>query len=46
MIGEGDSLYLEHVLSYVENPEQIQFFSNNQTFKFTIRNFSNSKRHI
>ena len=46
VVDKGDSLYLEHVLSYIENPEQIQVFSNNKLYKFRIINFSNSKRHI
>jgi len=38
IINQGDNLYLEHVLSYIENPEEIMIRINNQILLYFIDN--------
>ena len=46
IIDMGDPLYLEHVLSYIENPKELKVLLNNKQFAFTIINIDNKEKSL
>lgn len=37
-INEGDNMYLEHILSYIENPEEVFCMNNNEIIQYKVVN--------